>query len=200
MQNVHLEYLWSTLIFVCKIPVKTFRSQKFFYPMKLFFVIKKMNGLKISYNHEFLVLWNHDPTECFYFRKKRGRFLTFDWSKQRSTTDQNLNFFEAVKRNRIGWDGGIFSSVFYFLSSHDLSSSFQPSTFSFLSQLCVNLPVARMPPLLPSHHELLPYYCCLWCVIGFGNPLFYAVLSYKTVACLNLDWYASNNLTFSTGV
>ncbi len=37
---------------------------------------------------------------------------------------------------------------------------------------------------------------CLCCVIGFGSPPFYAVLSYKTVACLNLDCYASNNLTF----
>jgi hypothetical protein len=169
--------------------------------MTFFFVIKIMNGLKITYNHEFLVLWNHEPTECFYFRKKRGRFLTFDWSKPRSTTDQNLSFFEAVKRYRIGWDWGIFSSVFFFFSSHDLSSSFQPSTFSFLSQLCVNLPSRVCPPYyLLAHHELLPSCCWLCCVIGFGNPLFYAVLSYKTVACLNLDWYASNNLTFSTGV
>jgi hypothetical protein len=146
-----------------------------------------MNGLK--------------PTECFYFRKKRGHFLTFDWSKQRSTTHQTLSFFEAVKRNRIGWDGGIFSSFFFFfLPTISPLLSNLPLFHFALSQLCVNLPVARMPALLPSHPELQPPSCCLWCVIGFGNPLFYAVLSYKTVACLNLDWYASNNLTFSTGV
>ena len=42
--------------------------------------------------------------------------------------------------------------------------------------------------------------CMLWCVIGFGNPLFFAVLSFKTVACFNPDTHASNNLTFSAGV
>ena len=121
--------------------------QNFFYPMKIFFVIKKMNGLKITYNHEFLVLCNHEPTECFYFRKKRGRFLTFDWSKQRSTTHQNLSFFEAVKRNRIGWDGGISSSVF-FLISFPRSLLFFP-TFHFfisISAVCQSSRRAYAPP------------------------------------------------------
>ena len=118
--------------------------QFFFYPMKLFFVIKKMNGLK--------------PTECFYFRKKRGRFLTFDWSKQRSTTHQNLSFFEAVKRNRIGWDGGIFSSFFFF---------FLPTISPLLSNLplfhfylsCVSIFPSRVCP---------PYYLL---TLNFKPPL-----------------------------